>query len=98
MKTLFYINPETATLQIHRYTIHEDKADEVLSNPGEDRPGKGSSLPSPLHREPTTDRLGARGEPYLFVPEDVLDQPLQHFHAMISSDDLGVHGQNESTS
>ncbi len=38
------------------------------------------------------------GEPHLLVTKDVLDQLLQHFQAMIPSDDLGMHGQNECAS
>ncbi len=48
--------------------------------------------------EPIGDRPSTRGEPDLFMPEDVLDQLLQHFQAMIPADDLGVHGQNECAS
>jgi hypothetical protein len=43
MKIRFYIDPETDMPHIHRHGVHEDEAEDVLSNPGEDRPGKEGS-------------------------------------------------------
>jgi hypothetical protein len=39
MKLRFYIDPETGIPHIHRHGVNEDEAQEVLLNPGEDRPG-----------------------------------------------------------
>lgn len=43
MKIRFYIDPETGLPHIHRHGVREDEAEDVLSNPGEDRPGKEGS-------------------------------------------------------
>ena len=43
MKIRFYIDPETDMPHIHRNGVSEDEAEDVLSNPGEDRPGKEGS-------------------------------------------------------
>jgi hypothetical protein len=43
MKIRFYIDPETGMTHIHRHGVSEDEAEDVLSNPGEDRPGKEGS-------------------------------------------------------
>ena len=43
MKIRFYIDPETDMPHIHRHGVREDEAEDVLSNPGEDRPGKEGS-------------------------------------------------------
>ena len=43
MKTRFYIDPETGMPHIHRHGVREDEAEDVLSHPGEDRPGKEGS-------------------------------------------------------
>jgi hypothetical protein len=39
----FYIDPKTGMPHIHRHGVREDEAENVLSNPGEDRPGKEGS-------------------------------------------------------
>ena len=39
MRIRFYIDPETGMPHIHGHSVHEDEAEEVLFNPGEDRPG-----------------------------------------------------------
>ena len=39
MKTRFYIDPETGDPHIHKHGVTEEEAEEVLFNPGEDRPG-----------------------------------------------------------
>jgi hypothetical protein len=43
MKTRFYIDPETGSPHIHKHGVTEEEAEEVLFNPGEDRPGDGGS-------------------------------------------------------
>ena len=43
MKIRFYIDPETGMPHIHRHGVREHEAEDVLSNPGEDRPGKEGS-------------------------------------------------------
>lgn len=43
MRIRFYIDPETGMPHIHRHGVREDEAEDVLSNPGEDRPGKEGS-------------------------------------------------------
>jgi hypothetical protein len=43
MKVRFYIDPETGMAHIHGHGVREDEAEDVLSSPGEDRPGKESS-------------------------------------------------------
>ena len=40
MKIRFNIDPETGMPHIHRHGVREGEAEDVLSNPGEDRPGK----------------------------------------------------------
>ena len=43
MKIRFYLDPETGMPHIYRHGVREDEAEDVLSNPGEDRPGKEGS-------------------------------------------------------
>ena len=43
MKIRFYIDSKTGTPHIHRHGVREHEAEDVLSNPGEDRPGKEGS-------------------------------------------------------
>jgi hypothetical protein len=43
LRIRFYIDPETAMPHIYRHGVREDEAEDVLSNPGEDRPGKEGS-------------------------------------------------------
>jgi hypothetical protein len=40
MKIRFYIDPESGTPHIHRHGASEAEVEDVLSNPGEDRPGR----------------------------------------------------------
>jgi hypothetical protein len=39
----FHIDPETGMPHIHRHGVHEDEAEDDLSTPGENRPGKEGS-------------------------------------------------------
>lgn len=43
MKVRYYIDPETRLPHIYRHEVEETEVQEVLSNPGEDRPGKEGS-------------------------------------------------------
>jgi len=63
MKIRFYIDPETGMPHIHRHGVHEDEAEDVLSNPGEDRPGKEGS------RIAIGQTLGGRYLRVIYVPD-----------------------------
>ncbi len=39
MNIRFYIDPETGLRHIHRRGVEENEVEDVLTNPGEDRPG-----------------------------------------------------------
>lgn len=43
MNLRFYIDPETGLPHIHRHQVDEEEVEEVLSEPGEDRPGREGS-------------------------------------------------------
>ncbi len=43
MKIRFCINPETSLPHIYRHEISEDEVEDVLTHPGEDRPGQEGS-------------------------------------------------------
>ncbi len=43
MKIRFYIDPETDRPHIYCHDVSEEEVEEVLQNPGEDRPGKEDS-------------------------------------------------------
>ena len=43
MKARFYIDPQTDAPHIYNYGVGEDEVEEVLRNPGEDRPGREGS-------------------------------------------------------
>jgi hypothetical protein len=43
MNVRFYVDPETEDPHIYRHGIDEQEVTEVLSNPGEDRPGREGS-------------------------------------------------------
>jgi len=43
MNVRFYVDPETGEPHILRHGVTEEKAEEVLRNPGEDRPGREGS-------------------------------------------------------
>jgi hypothetical protein len=43
MKIRYYIDPETGVPHVHRHGVREEEAEDVLSNPGEDRPGREGS-------------------------------------------------------
>ena len=43
MKIRFYIDPETGLPHIYNHGVGEDEIEDVLRNPGEDRPGKENS-------------------------------------------------------
>ena len=40
MNVRFYIDPETNLPHIYKHKVTEDEVEEVLSQPGEDRPGQ----------------------------------------------------------
>jgi hypothetical protein len=40
MKIRFYVDPESGTPHIHRHGVSEVEVEDVLGNPGEDRPGR----------------------------------------------------------
>jgi len=63
MKIRFYIDPETGMPHIHRHGVQEDEAEDVLSNPGEDRPGKEGS------RIAIGQTLGGRYLRVIYVPD-----------------------------
>lgn len=39
----FYLDPETGEPHIHEHGVSEEEVEEVLRNPSEERPGRGSS-------------------------------------------------------
>lgn len=39
MKARFYIDPQTGAPHIYNHRVGEDEVEDVLRNPGEDRPG-----------------------------------------------------------
>jgi len=43
MKIRFYVDPESGTPHIHRHSVTEKEVEDILSNPGEDRPGREGS-------------------------------------------------------
>jgi hypothetical protein len=43
MKIRFYIDPETGLPHIHGHAVDEDEVEDVLRQPGEDRPGREDS-------------------------------------------------------
>ena len=43
MRLRFYIDPETGLPHIYRHRVEENEVEEALSEPGEDRPGRGSA-------------------------------------------------------
>jgi len=43
MKLRYYIDPETELPHIYKHEVSEDEVEEVMRNPGEDRPGKEGS-------------------------------------------------------
>ena len=43
MNIRYYIDPETQVPHIYRHDVEEIEVEEVLSNPGEDRPGREGS-------------------------------------------------------
>ena len=43
MNLRFYIDPETGLPHIHRHQVYEEEVEEVLSEPGEDGPGREGS-------------------------------------------------------
>jgi hypothetical protein len=63
MKIRFYLDPETGMPHILRHGVREDEADDVLSNPGEDRPGKEGS------RIAIGQTLGGRYLRVIYVPD-----------------------------
>lgn len=40
MNVRFYVDPETAAPHVYNHGIDEEKVIDVLSSPGEDRPGR----------------------------------------------------------
>lgn len=63
MRIRFYIDPETGLPHIHRHGVREDEAEDVLSNPGEDTPGKEGS------RIAIGQTLGGRYLRVIYVPD-----------------------------
>ena len=43
MKARFYIDPQTGAPHIYNHRVGEDEVEDVLRNPGADRPGRESS-------------------------------------------------------
>ena len=43
MKARFYIDPQTGAPYIYNHRVGEDEVEDVLRNPGEDRPGREGS-------------------------------------------------------
>ncbi|HEY3302788.1 MAG TPA: DUF4258 domain-containing protein [Candidatus Binatia bacterium] len=43
MNLRFYVDPETEAPHIYRHGVEEDEVVEILTNPGEDRPGREGS-------------------------------------------------------
>ena len=43
MNIRFYIDPETGAPHIYNHGVDEDEVEDVLRNPGEDRPGREGS-------------------------------------------------------
>ena len=43
MKIRFYIDPQTGAPHIYNHRVDEDEVEDVLRNPGEDRPGRAGS-------------------------------------------------------
>lgn len=43
MNVRFYIDPETNLLHIHKHDVTEGEVKDILSRPGEDRPGREGS-------------------------------------------------------
>ena len=63
MKIRFYIDPETGMPHIHRHGVREDEVEDVLSSPGEDRPGKEGS------RIAIGQTMGGRYLRVIYVPD-----------------------------
>jgi hypothetical protein len=63
MNIVFYVDPGTGMPHIHRHGVREDEVEEVLSNPGEDRPGKEGS------RIAIGQTLGPRYLRVIYVPD-----------------------------
>jgi len=43
MNIRFYVDPEGGTPHIHKHGVSEQEVEDILSNPGEDRPGREGS-------------------------------------------------------
>ena len=43
MNVRFYVDPETEAAHIYKHGVDEEEVIDVLSNPGEDRPGREGS-------------------------------------------------------
>ena len=43
MKIRFYIDPETGVPHIYNHEVRQDEVEDILRDPGEDRPGKENS-------------------------------------------------------
>jgi hypothetical protein len=63
----FYIDPETDVPHIYNHNVRESEVEEVLSNPGEDRPGRDGS------RVAIGSTLGGRLLRVIYVPDSVPD-------------------------
>ncbi|MBM3144695.1 MAG: DUF4258 domain-containing protein [Chloroflexi bacterium] len=43
MRIRYYLDPDTGTHHIHNHHVDENEVEDVLDNPGEDRPGREGS-------------------------------------------------------
>ena len=63
MKTRYYIDPETDQPHIYNHDVSEDEVEQILSRPGEDRPGEDGS------RIALGSTLGGRYLRVIYVPD-----------------------------
>ena len=63
MELRFYIDPETGALHSYGHSVSEAEVEEVLANPGEDRPGREGS------RVAVGQTLGGRLLRVIYVPD-----------------------------
>lgn len=63
MSIRYYIDPETRLPHIYQHNVDEKEVEEILSNPGEDRPGREGS------RVAIGKTLGGRYLRVIYVPD-----------------------------
>ena len=68
MDLRFYIDPETGFPHIYSHGVEEDEVEDILSSPGEDRPGREGS------RVAIGQTGGGRYIRVIYVPDPVPDQ------------------------